>query len=114
MCEVLALQYEDCRIIEDSGNRFFEGHIRSSKTDPFCRRKETLTLPLSVKHAVPIAEKMEELCQKQRKGKSSIDMQKRLKIFRPNLREDGQENAARLGIPEPRHGQSSSRKRSIK
>ena len=68
MCEVLALQYEDCRIIEDSGNRFFEGHIRSSKTDPFCRRKETLTLPLSVKHAVPIAEKMEELCQKQRKG----------------------------------------------
>ena len=73
MCEVLALQYEDCRIVEDSGNRFFEGHIRSSKTDPFCRRKETLTLPLSIKHAVPIAEKMEELCRKQRKGKTNSE-----------------------------------------
>ena len=70
MCEVLGLQFEDCRITKDSGNRFFEAHIRCSKTDPFCLRKETLTLPLSVKHAVPVAEEIERLCQKQQKGKS--------------------------------------------
>jgi integrase len=53
--EILNLRIEDTKTIQDEGKyiRFF---IRSSKTDPFNKRMETLNLPTSIEHIVPIAE----------------------------------------------------------
>lgn len=69
MGEALSIRIEDSQFKKDSGNEFFEAHLRSTKTNPFAQRKETLTLPLSVEHAVPIASEIKKLCHKKKSGK---------------------------------------------
>ena len=68
MGEALALKFEDCTFKKDSGNDFFIAPIRCSKTNPFAARRETLTVPLSVPHVVPIAEEIKKLCHKKTSG----------------------------------------------
>ena len=58
MCEVLALKYEDAKLKKDDNREFNTFPIRSSKTDPYCKRAEALILPLSVPHAVPLAQRI--------------------------------------------------------
>jgi integrase len=67
MGEVLALRIEDTKTIQDEGEfiRFF---IRSSKTDPFNKRMETLNLPTSVEHVVPIVSEVRRLMRGRREG----------------------------------------------
>ena len=69
MGEVLALKFEDARLKRDEGREFYTFHIRSSKTDPFCKRQETLNLPLSVEHCVPIAQTVRGMFDKNKRGK---------------------------------------------
>ncbi|CBY09599.1 unnamed protein product [Oikopleura dioica] len=68
MGEALSIRIEDCQFKKDSGNEFFEAHLRSTKTNPFAQRKETLTLPLSVEHAVPAASEIKKLCHNKKSG----------------------------------------------
>jgi len=67
MGEVLALRIEDTKTIQDEGEfiRFF---IRSSKTDPFNKRMETLNLPTSIEHIVPIVSEIRRLMRGRREG----------------------------------------------
>ena len=67
MGEALALRIEDTKTIQDEGEfiRFF---IRSSKTDPFNKRMETLNLPTSIEHIVPIVEEVRRLMRGRREG----------------------------------------------
>ncbi|CAG5084493.1 Oidioi.mRNA.OKI2018_I69.PAR.g10654.t1.cds [Oikopleura dioica] len=55
MKEALNLRIEDREIVKEEGKEFWRFHIRSSKTDPFCKRMETLTIPMEMKHGVPLA-----------------------------------------------------------
>ncbi|CBY11108.1 unnamed protein product [Oikopleura dioica] len=68
MGEALALRYEDAELKKDEGREFYSFHIRSSKTDPFCKRLECLTLPLSTPHAIPIADKLRGMFDKNKRG----------------------------------------------
>jgi len=68
MGEALALRYEDAELKKDEGREFYSFHIRSSKTDPFCKRLECLTLPLSTPHAIPIAVKIRSMFDKNKRG----------------------------------------------
>ena len=68
MKEALDLRFEDCSFKKDSGSQFFIAPIRCSKTNPFAARRETLTVPLSVPHAVPIADEIKKLCHNKKAG----------------------------------------------
>ncbi|CAG5101499.1 Oidioi.mRNA.OKI2018_I69.YSR.g17149.t1.cds [Oikopleura dioica] len=55
MKETLNLRVEVREVVTKDGNEFWRFHIRSSKTDPFCKRMETLTIPMDMRHGVPLA-----------------------------------------------------------
>ncbi|CAG5089405.1 Oidioi.mRNA.OKI2018_I69.PAR.g12205.t1.cds [Oikopleura dioica] len=54
MKEALNLRVEDREVVTEDGNEFWRFHIRCSKTDPFCKRMETLTIPMDMRHGVPL------------------------------------------------------------
>ncbi|CBY41017.1 unnamed protein product, partial [Oikopleura dioica] len=68
MGEALALRYEDAELKKDESREFYSFHIRSSKTDPFCKRLECLTLPLTTPHAIPIALRIRSMFDKNKRG----------------------------------------------
>jgi len=67
MGEVLNLRIEDTKTIDDEG-KFLIFFIRSSKTDPFCKRMETLNLPLSIEQVVPLGEAIKRQMRGRTKG----------------------------------------------
>jgi integrase len=68
MGEVLQLRIEDHTIKRDDGREFFRFHIRSSKTDAFCRRQEALHLQIDTEHAVPLVAEVKRLLLGKKKG----------------------------------------------
>ena len=81
MGEALSLKYEDAVFKRDEGGKFICFHIRSSKTDPFCKRMEALNLTLSVPHVVPIDLKLQEMFDKNSKG-NGLYFSKFFEIFK--------------------------------
>ncbi|CAG5086611.1 Oidioi.mRNA.OKI2018_I69.PAR.g11282.t1.cds [Oikopleura dioica] len=61
MGEALSLRIEDRSIMKEAAKEFWRFHIRSSKTDPFCKRMETINIPMDIKHGVPLAQELRHL-----------------------------------------------------
>ena len=68
MGEVLQIRIEDHKIQQDEGREFYRFYIRSSKTDPFCKRAEALHFQINTEHAVPIAQEVKKLLRGKKKG----------------------------------------------
>lgn len=85
MGEALSIRFEDSKFVKDSGNEFLEAHLRSTKTNPFAQRKETLTLPLSIQHIVPISNEIKKLCHNKRSGKKG-KKQLKISLIKNNLK----------------------------
>ncbi|CAG5094395.1 Oidioi.mRNA.OKI2018_I69.XSR.g13518.t1.cds [Oikopleura dioica] len=68
MGEALSLRIEDRSIMKEAAKEFWRFHIRSSKTDPFCKRMETLNIPMNINHGVPLAEELRHLVRDKNSG----------------------------------------------
>jgi len=101
MGEALSIRIEDCQFKKYSGNEFFEAHLRSTKTNPFAQRKETLTLPLSVEHAVPIASEIKKLCYNKKSGRRITTGSSRIckQTQRPTIPSFGWLHKDSIGLP---------------
>ena len=69
MGEVLNLRIEDRSILKENDKEYWRFHIRSSKTDPFCKRMETLNVPMDIEHGAPITTELRHQLRDKTKGR---------------------------------------------